>query len=79
VKVDKDLEQLLIKASKLAGRGKERTPKENREYSELKEYLKRVIQPSGDTEFVRDIQTELYNAMRKNVKELERRIFNDKN
>lgn len=79
VEVDKDLEQLLIEASQLAGKGKERTPKENKKYSELKKYLKRVIQPSGDTEFVRDIQTELYNVMRKNVKELERRISNDKN
>ncbi len=78
VKVDKDLEKVLIEASKLAGKAKERTPKESKKYSELKEYLKRVIQPSGDTEFVRDIQKELYSVMRKNVKQLERRILNDK-
>jgi predicted ATP-binding protein involved in virulence len=79
VKADEELERILIELSELAGKGKKRTPIENRRYKKIKEYLKKVMQPSGYTDFERDLQAELYAAMRKNIKKLEQKIFNDKN
>lgn len=79
VRADEQVEDLLIEVSKLAGKGNKRTADENRKYSEIKEYLKKIIQPSGDTALVRDLQSEIYAAISKNIKELEQKIFNDKN
>lgn len=78
VKTDEELENVLKEISELAGKGKKRTAKENRKYNEIKEYLRNAIQPTGDTEFVRDVQADIYTAMRENIKTLEQKIFNDK-
>lgn len=79
ISADRELEQFLIDASKLSGKGSDRSPKENKKYREIKEYLKKVMQPIGYTEFERDLQAELYDAMRKHIKMLEQKISNDKN
>jgi len=75
---DPEVEKVLVEASKLAGKGEKRTPKESKRYQEVKNILKRIMQPDGRTLFERQTQEDLYQEIKKNIRELEKILFEEK-
>ncbi len=79
---DPEVEKVLAEASELAGKGDKRSPSENKRYVEVKNVLKKIMQPEGRTLIERKVQEELYEEMKNRIKELEQKLFgneDDKN
>lgn len=70
--------EVLKEASILAGKGSGRSAKEDKRYAELKSEISEMIPLGGLTLAEREVQKEKYKIMKKDVKDLEQRLFGDK-
>ena len=76
IDADPEVENVLKEASVLADKT-DRTPAENKRYLKIKKALKKIMQPKGSTMIEREVQTEIYEDMKKNIKELEKKLFGE--
>ncbi len=74
---DPEVERVLAEASKLAGKGDQRTDEEDKRYQTLKSALKLILQRQGRTPVEMEIHNELYQEMKQEIDELERNVFGD--
>jgi len=72
-----ELSEVLREASILAGKGKRRTREENSRYEAIKHVVGRVIMPSYQTQFERDIERKLTLGTIEEIKRMEKKIFGD--
>ena len=77
IDADPEVENVLKEASVLAGKADKRTPAENKRYLAIKKALKKILQPKGPTTIEREVQAEIYEDMKKNIKELEKKVFGE--
>jgi len=68
-------EEMLRKASILAGKGDKRTAAEDARYRKLKEEVHKVLIPSGETLIEREMQSEFHEDVRRQIAALERELF----
>ena len=74
---DPEVEELLKEGSILAGKGKERTSKEEKRYTEVKEKIKVLPKGKGSSEIERAIESEDFEAIKQKVEQLEQESEND--
>ena len=77
--VNPDWNDMLRKASILAGKGNERSPREEKKYDSLKNKIARMLDYDGSTEIERKIQSEIFEKTRSEVLRLESKLSERKN
>ncbi len=77
IDADPEVEKVLAEASRLAGKGDQRTEDENEHYQAIKSALKKILQRHGRTAVEMEINNEFYREMKQDIDELERKIFGD--
>lgn len=74
---DPEVARILREASKLESKGSDRTKIEEERYQNVKNAIKRIFRPDGQAPIERVAQDEIYKEMKKNIKELEKKLFGD--
>lgn len=77
IRIDPEIDMILKEASRLAGKGKDRTPEEEERYQSTKRELKTILQPEGKTLIERELLEEFYNGINKRIGELEKKLFGE--
>lgn len=71
IQADPEVEEVLAEASRLASMGSDRTPQQERRYQKVKELIRELLPPEGDTEIEREARQELHERMKERIRELE--------
>lgn len=74
---DPEVERVLAEASKLAGKGDQRTEDEEKRYQAVKSALKMILKRQGRTAVETDIHNDLCQEMKQEIDELERKVFGE--
>lgn len=73
---DPEVDKLLSEASKLADKGRRRTVAEDKRYKKFKDVLKEILRAKGRSSVENEVNDELFEEMQRNIKRLERKLFN---
>ncbi len=77
IDADPRVENMLAEASRLAGKGDRRSKSENERYESITTAIKGILDRRGRTAVEMDVHKMLYDEMKKEIKELERKVFGE--